>query len=235
MLSIKNRQKNLQWLGFYKGKIDGKWGNSSKQATKEFQKFAKITVDAIYGKNTDKKLIEVVKTYQKKLGANADGIAGTNTIKKTKTYQKSKGLTQDGICGYTTRAKLNGTKVPKSAITYETPVNWNTIKFFKKSEVACPKRCNGYPTTMKQKCMNVADRARGYFGKPATISSALRCQKHNDSLSGSVKNSYHTKGKAIDFSIQGVSGRTLYNYLKKQPEVKYTYIITGSWVHFNTY
>ena len=88
---------------------------------------------------------------------------------------------------------------------------------------------------MKQKCMNVADRTRAYFGKPATISSALRCQKHNNELSGSVKNSYHTKGKAIDFSIQGVSGRTLYNYLKKQPEVKYTYIITGSWVHFNTY
>ena len=116
MLSIKNRQKNLQWLGFYKGKIDGKWGNSSKQATKEFQKFAKITVDAIYGKNTDKKLIEVVKTYQKKLGANADGIAGANTIKKTKAYQKSKGLSQDGICGYTTRAKLNGTKVQRASL-----------------------------------------------------------------------------------------------------------------------
>ena len=175
MLSKKWRQKNLRWLGFYLGKIDGSWGPESKNATKKFQKFAGIKVDAIYGKNTDEQLIYTIKLLQKKLNIKADGYAGDKTILVTKKYQKNNKLTVDGICGPTTRAKLK------------------------------------------------------------TISSGLRCQKYNDSLSNSINNSYHRLGKAIDFSIKGVSGKKLYNYLKNQPEVKYTYIIKGNWVHFNTY
>ena len=233
MLSIKWRQKNLRWLGFYTGKVDGKWGPLSKSATKSFQKSSGLTVDAIYGTKTNMKLISVVKTYQKKLSVTIDGYAGPKTIEATKTYQKNNKLTVDGICGPNTRAKLSN-KVSKS-ITYDTPVDWSTIKHFKESEFVCPKYCNGHPVKMKQKCVNVADRARSYFGKPATVSSGIRCQKYNDSLSNSVSNSYHRLGKAIDFCIEGVSGTKLYNYLKKQPEVKYTYIIKGNWVHFNTY
>lgn len=233
MLSKKWRQKNLRWLGFYLGKIDGSWGPESKNATKKFQKFAGIKVDAIYGKNTDEQLIYTIKLLQKKLNIKADGYAGDKTILVTKKYQKNNKLTVDGICGPTTRAKLKNKKV--NSITYETPVDWKTIKYFKENEFICPKYCSGKPAVMKQKCLNVADRARSYFNNVATISSGLRCQKYNDSLSNSINNSYHRLGKAIDFSIKGVSGKKLYNYLKNQPEVKYTYIIKGNWVHFNTY
>lgn len=237
MLSIKWRQQNLQWLGFYFGKVDGRWGNASKTATKNFQAFVGITRDAIYGKNTDVKLIAEVKKYQKKLGIKADGKAGAKTFAKTKTYQKSKGIVADGICGTVTRNKLNGKKTSKTTVTYETPVNWNSIKYFKKNELDCGcggKYCDGFPVPMKQKCMNVADRARAYFGKPATVSSGVRCAAHNKNVGG-VPASQHMKGKAMDFSISGVSGSKLCAYLKKQPEVKYTYVITGNWVHFNTY
>ena len=61
-------------------------------------------------------------------------------------------------------------------------------------------------TSPKQRHHRVADRVRAHFGTPATVSSGVRCQAHNDELPGSSKNSYHVKGKAMDFCVRGVSG-----------------------------
>lgn len=56
MLSIKNRQKYLKNLGFYKGKIDGIEGTLTKKAYKALQKkyFERESdIDGIYGNNTE--------------------------------------------------------------------------------------------------------------------------------------------------------------------------------------
>ena len=56
MLSVKNRQKYLKALGFYKGEVDGIWGNLSKAATLALQKkyFSREKDrDGVYGNNTD--------------------------------------------------------------------------------------------------------------------------------------------------------------------------------------
>lgn len=56
MLSVKTRQKYLKTLGFYDGKIDGKWGTKSKKATLALQKkyFSREKDrDGVYGNNTD--------------------------------------------------------------------------------------------------------------------------------------------------------------------------------------
>lgn len=79
MLNIKQRQMNLKFLGLYSGKIDGIAGNGTIGAIKEFQRQYRLAVDGIYGAKTDEKLIEVIKTEQRKLGVTADGVAGTVT------------------------------------------------------------------------------------------------------------------------------------------------------------
>ena len=86
MLNVRQRQLNLRtYHYFYSGKIDGIEGSNTKNAYRSFQKYVGITVDGIYGKNTNAKLIEVIKDLQGKLNSHGysltiDGIAGINTI-----------------------------------------------------------------------------------------------------------------------------------------------------------
>ena len=56
MLSVKTRQKYLKELGFYDGKIDGKWGDKCRKATLALQKkyfSRKKDQDGVYGNDTD--------------------------------------------------------------------------------------------------------------------------------------------------------------------------------------
>ena len=82
--------------------------------------------------------------------------------------------------------------------------------------------------------VRLADKVREHFGAPATVSSGVRCQVHNDELPGSVPNSYHVRGKAVDFCVHGVPGATLLAYVRSLPGVNYTYQISGSdFVHMD--
>ena len=86
MLNIKQRQQNLQtYYLFYNGKIDGIEGVNTKKAYRSFQKFVGITVDGIYGRNTNEKLVGVIKDLQGKLNSHGynlvvDGFAGTTAM-----------------------------------------------------------------------------------------------------------------------------------------------------------
>lgn len=85
MLSVKERQERLKYLGFYKGAIDGIAGAKTKRAYLELQKayfFRAKDKDGKYGPNTEKLLISAynVKKYTK----NFD-------IKKDKLYCRCKG------------------------------------------------------------------------------------------------------------------------------------------------
>jgi zinc D-Ala-D-Ala carboxypeptidase len=59
MLSIKERQYRLRYLGYYKGGIDGIAGPLTRNAYGAFQRTYKLKVDKIYGPKTNAKLIEV--------------------------------------------------------------------------------------------------------------------------------------------------------------------------------
>lgn len=85
MLSVKERQEKLKYLGFYKGAIDGVEGVKTKRAYKDLQDtyfFRKQDKDGKYGNNTEKLLLSAynVKKYTK----NFD-------IKKDKLYCRCKG------------------------------------------------------------------------------------------------------------------------------------------------
>ena len=85
MLSIKEREEKLKYLGYYKGEIDGIEGKLLKKAYKDLQNdyfFNKSDKDGIYGNNTDILLncVYNVKRYT----TNFD-------IKKDKLYCRCKG------------------------------------------------------------------------------------------------------------------------------------------------
>ena len=111
---------------------------------------------------------------------------------------------------------------------------WADIQFFKRSEFACKcGRCGGFPAEPDPVMVYIADAARQHFGRPATVTSGVRCPAHNAAVGG-VANSRHLSGKACDMCIQGVPWADLLAYMQRQPSVRYTYHIEGSnCVHFD--
>ena len=172
-----------------------------------------------------------------------DGIPGRNTRRAVLAFQAAEGQAQDGSPGPLTQAALleavaKGRFREEAARTPEktTGIFWDEIRYFKREEFRCPcGRCGGFPVEPDEKLVRLADRVREHFGAPANVSSGVRCQAHNDELSGSAKNSYHLRGKAMDFAVRGVSGSKLLAYVKTQ-RVHYAYQISGSdYVHMDVY
>lgn len=172
-----------------------------------------------------------------------DGIPGKNTRRAVLAFQAQEGLEQDGSPGPLTQAALleavaKGRFREEAARTPEetTGTFWDEIRYFKREEFRCPcGRCGGFPVEPDETLVRLADRVREHFGAPANVSSGVRCQAHNDELSGSAKNSYHLRGKAMDFAVRGVSGSKLLAYVKTQ-QVHYAYQISGSdYVHMDVY
>ena len=78
-------QRNLKGLGYYKGKIDEVWGPLERDALTNFQKDFNLSVDGIYGPESDNCLKSIVKQCQAILGVKQDGMWGNDTEDK---YQK---------------------------------------------------------------------------------------------------------------------------------------------------
>lgn len=171
-----------------------------------------------------------------------DGDWGKQSKEATEKFQRAYGLEDDGVFGKETESKIlsvvgNGTKpiVTNPTASKDSDIQswWKNIQYFERSEFACKcGKCGGFPKEPQEKLIKVADRTRKYFGKPATVSSGVRCTTHNVNVGG-VSNSRHLSGKAMDFSIQGVGGNTLLAYVQKQPEIRYAYVIEGNWVHMD--
>ena len=75
------------------------------------------------------------------------------------------------------------------------------MKWFKRSEFACKCHC-GFDT-IDYELAEVIDDVREQFGKPTTITSGCRCNKHNAKVGG-AKNSVHKTGQACDFKVKDV-------------------------------
>ncbi len=157
-------------------------------------------------------------------------------------YQKETGLTPDGIAGDITRRYISTDESIKPAQPEDstpdknvTGTFWDEIEFFTREECKCKcggRYCNGYPAEMKEQVMRIADAARRHFNSPADAISPLRCQQHNAN-SGGVANSQHMYGEAMDIRIRGVSSEKLYQFIIKQPGVRYAYKINSTNVHFD--
>ena len=104
-------------------------------------------------------------------------------------------------------------------------------KNFKVEEFKCEcngKYCCGFPDYMKPAELKMIQAIRDHWGKPVTITCGLRCAQYNKSLNGSIQNSLHLTGNALDYYQQGVTD-TLANrkaaikWIKQQPNHHYTY------------
>ena len=224
MLNVYQRQLNLRtYKYYYQLEVDGIEGPGTIEAYRKFQADNGLVVDGIYGPATNGALISVVKGLQAKLNAKGynlvvDGIVGDATLGAIKDFQANNGLVVDGICGPATLEKLGGYK----------------CKYFDDSEFACGCGCGLNLTTDYMKM--IADKIREHFGVPVIVTSGTRCKAYNDSLSGSIPNSWHLYGRAIDIIAQGVSGRDLLNYcqtLVNNGEANYCYQIDSQAVHID--
>ncbi len=239
-MTNKQKQWQLWYLGYYGGGIDGIFGAKSKAATKAFQRDNGLDIDGIFGTKTESKSIELIKKIQSALNAQAgaglivDGLAGKLTSAATIRYQAAHNLTADGQAGEKTRAVLFASPSSVPAKTNETVCDFKTIKHFERSEFACKcgKYCNGYPAEMKQIVVEIADRIRENFGRPCHVSSGLRCRQHNAEVGG-VPTSRHLYGKAMDIYVEGITSAQLLAYIKKQPEIAYTYPIDANYCHMD--
>ena len=157
-----------------------------------------------------------------------DGIWGPQSVSATAEFQRSRGLTADGVFTEATREKI------LAAVAGETGDWWDEIEYFDRAEFACKcgGLCGGYPAEMSETLVRVADRVRKAFGAAATVSSGLRCPKHNANVGG-VSNSRHLTGKAMDFCIAGKTAAQVLAGVGQQPELRYAYAIDGRFVHMD--
>lgn len=240
----KQKQWQLHYLGYYGDSlddIDGKWGPKSREATRQFQKDFGIKVDGIFGPSTKAKTMAVIDAIQDVVGTYLTldskywGLAGAKTMAATVYFQKAVGLTPDGIAGKETRDYILKNAAPGSVDEPESGDWWDDIEYFDRDEFKCKcggRYCKGYPAEPQELMVRLADRARKHFKAPATVVSGLRCKTHNAN-EGGVANSQHMYGEACDIRIKGVSGDKLLAFFEAQPEVRYTYKINSTNVHFN--
>ena len=64
-MTIEQKQHLLAYLGYYKGVVDGIWGQQSMLATEKFQNDYQIGVDGIFADATEKKILEVIASGEK--------------------------------------------------------------------------------------------------------------------------------------------------------------------------
>lgn len=165
-----------------------------------------------------------------------DGIYGAGTYEAVRSFQSAfGGIEVDGICGPETQKAL------KHSVAYGLPERkrveeafWNDIVYFTRQEFACKcgKYCNGYPAQIQETVVRAAEQARMFFDAPATVSSGLRCTRHNADVGG-ISNSRHLDGKAVDLCIQGQSATAVLAYVQTLPQIRYAYAIDGSFVHMD--
>ena len=162
-----------------------------------------------------------------------DGKFGPQSVAATTAFQAAYGLDPDGKFGPATEARIRevistGEEPQAPEIPADLPSWWVGIKYFRRDEkgIACTcGRCGGFPVEPTERLMRLADRVRDLAGAPAHPSSTVRCQAHNDELTGSSQNSRHLSGRAMDFCIEGWTGDKLLSLVKQQPEVNYAYHI----------
>ena len=111
---------------------------------------------------------------------------------------------------------------------------WNVntyTKNFAPQEFKCEcgeRYCSGYPTYMKPHELVLIQDIRDHYGKPVIVTCGLRCAVYNEKLNGSIVNSKHLTGQAIDFYQKGVTD-TLANrkkslkWIKTRPFFTYGY------------
>lgn len=161
-----------------------------------------------------------------------DGIFGQMSKTATRAFQADYGLEATGVVDQQTEKDF------KHAVLYGMPAKknfWDEIKHFKKDEFRCKcggKYCDGFPVEPSETLVRLADRVREHYGVPMIVSSGIRCITHNTRVGGAAA-SRHMRGLAMDFCVRGKSAAEVLEYVWKQPETNYAYMIDDNYVHMD--
>lgn len=163
-----------------------------------------------------------------------DGVWGEQSRQATAAFQRSYGLEADGLFGGATEKRIREVIFTGEAPETTQEDFWEEIVYFDREEFRCTcggRGCDGFPAEPAERLVKNADLARSHFGRPATVSSGVRCRLRNSELPGSAANSLHLRGKAMDFCVSGISAMALLSLVKTLPEVDEAYAIDASFVH----
>lgn len=161
-----------------------------------------------------------------------DGIFGKASCSATKRFQADYGLLASGLFNSATEEKL---LQALTGAAEKVADFWEEVQYFKKDEFRCKcggKYCDGFPAQPREALVRLADRVRGHFGAPMTVSSGVRCITHNATVGGAVA-SRHMAGKAMDFCVKGKSAAEVLAFVQSQSDVRYAYAIDGNYVHMD--
>lgn len=178
-----------------------------------------------------------------------DGIWGNLTQGATEAFQRDYQLTVDGVFGDGTRDRIlevvasgempavsQGApqEPPTAPESGKTGTFWDAIPNFTRAEFRCPcPRCGGFPSEPAEKLVLAAQSLRNTVGRPIHISSGVRCQAHNDELKGSVPNSRHIIGHAMDFRVEGMAAAQVLPLAQATPGIVYAYAIDETYIHMD--
>jgi hypothetical protein len=170
-----------------------------------------------------------------------DGEWGPKSQEATRAFQHATGLDPDGVFGPKTEARILQA-VARGEFAKAEPAKdpagnfWDSIKHFTRAEFKCTcggRGCNGYPVEPNEKLIKAADKVRTHFNAKVIVSSGVRCTLRNSELPGSVSNSRHLSGKAMDFCVSGFSASSVLPYVQSLPEIRYAYEINSNYVHMD--
>lgn len=164
-----------------------------------------------------------------------DGIWGRQSESACAAFQKDVGtLAVDGKGGTETdRALREAVAAGCPSEKEKTGTFWEEIEFFTREEFRCQcggRYCDGFPAEPEETLVRLVNDLRRQAGRPAHRSSGLRCPTWNAMQKG-AKNSKHQYGKALDFYIEGISGKQLLAMAQADSRTSYAYIIEGPYVH----
>jgi uncharacterized protein YcbK (DUF882 family) len=83
---------------------------------------------------------------------------------------------------------------------------------FNSNEFAC--HCGCGDSAVSDKLVNVLEIIRTAVGRPLSVVSGKRCEKHNRAVGG-VKNSQHKLGMAADIKVSGLTPRQVHDAIEK--------------------
>jgi hypothetical protein len=248
-LEIQKLKRNLYFLNYLDAHgFTPNYGATLEKAVNKFKKKYNMLPNGRYGEKTKAKIAEHVTARQKLLNKHVSpkilsfGYAGPKTFANAICFKKHVGMMSNAQVGSKTYAKLTKLSAQGLHSGHGSTSSAKGIYTdnFKKEEFECGcggEWCNGYNgVEMDRRIILVLEDIRAHYGKAVHITSGIRCQRYNDSLSNSIKTSEHRLGRAVDIYISGISAASIIVYLKSikaKYGLSYFYAITSSAVHLD--
>lgn len=166
------------------------------------------------------------------------------TVEKRKEYFKELGLEYNEATIKALQRKYMTRKSDSDGIYGKDTDNMlrsvvNTLRYtknFDPKEFRCTcGKCCGFPSYMKKVELVNAQKIRDHYKKPMIITSGLRCRASNNASRGSIPNSKHLVGYAIDFYMSGVTDTfaNRKNFIKWAKKLENTNYIYGNLINSN--